>query len=102
VHGVAEPLLRGSHLRGDIEAECRDAAGVGLSETETHADRRRLAGPVRADHAQAFACMDLERERIDHLAGAEGLRQLHDAQQRFGHGIDSGKRYRQRERVSSR
>ena len=51
----ADPLLGGSHLRGNVEAERRDAAGVGRGETEAHADRRRLAGAVRADHAEAFA-----------------------------------------------
>ena len=41
-------------------------AAVGRGEPQAHADGGGLAGAVGADHAEAFAGCDLEREVVDH------------------------------------
>ena len=58
-------LLRLAHLRRHRQAEGLDLAGVGAGQAEADADRRRLAGAVRADHAEALARHDLERQVVD-------------------------------------
>ena len=82
----ADPLLRLAHLRRQRQAERLDRAAVGAGQAEADADRRRLAGAVRADHAEALARHDLEREIVDDGGVAELLRQVRDAKQRLGHG----------------
>jgi hypothetical protein len=47
-----------------VFAEHFDVARVGLAETFEDLDRRGLAGTVRAEHAEAFAAMDLEAQAV--------------------------------------
>ena len=81
----ADPLLGVEHALGQRQAEGLDRAAVGPGEAEADADRRRLAGAVRADHAEALARHDLEREVVDDGGVAELLRQVRDAKERLGH-----------------
>jgi hypothetical protein len=81
----ADPLLGLANLRGQRHAERLDRSAVGAGEAEADADRRRLAGAVRADHAETFARHDLEREVVDDGGVAVLLRQVGDAKKRLGH-----------------
>ena len=56
----------------------RIAAGVGRAGAGQHVHERRLAGPVVADKADAFAALDRE---IDAVESADGAVMLLDAVQ---------------------
>ena len=51
-----------------VDAEDRDRAGVGLQQPGHHAQRRGLAGAVRAEQRVEFAGANREIERIDRRA----------------------------------
>jgi hypothetical protein len=63
-----------------------DAAAVGRGQAQAHADGGGLAGAVRADHAQAFAGRDLERQVVDHGGVAVALAQVAGVEQGWGGG----------------
>ena len=49
----------------DVEPRDLDASPGGLEQRRQHADRRRLAGPVRAQEAEELAGADVEVDRVD-------------------------------------
>ena len=61
-------LLGGDGIAQGIDAEDRDRAGVGLQQPGHHAQRRGLAGAVRAEQCVEFAGANREIERIDRRA----------------------------------
>ncbi len=78
----ADARLGLAHALRDRQAERLDRAGVGRDQTERHAQRRRLAGAVGADHAEALAGLDVQRQVVDGDAGAERLAKAVDAEDR--------------------
>ncbi len=62
------------------QAEHLDRAAIGIDEAEAAAQRRRLAGAVGAEKAEAFAAADLEIEAADDLVVAVALAKSRDAQ----------------------
>ena len=55
-----------------------DGAAIRFGQAQTHADGGGLARPVGADHAQAFAGLDVETQVIDHRLVAIALGQVVD------------------------
>ena len=70
-HG-ADAVERAVEL-GIGDAEDRGAAGIGMDEPEHRAERRRLAGAVRAEEARDRARLDPEAEPGDRLRLPEAL-----------------------------
>ena len=71
---VADRGLRLDGADVDRLAVDDDRARVAGEDAADHRDRRRLAGPVRAEEPVRLAPSDLERHAVDGLAGAELLR----------------------------
>ena len=75
----------------DVVAEHLDASGVEGQESGDEADERRLAGPVRAQHAVDVAALEPHRhvhDRLDgHLVSSHGERLAHVVDQEGG-GLD--------------
>ncbi len=67
----ADPLEHGPPLRGRIEAEHPHLAGVALGEALHDLDRRRLAGPVRAEQGEDRARLDDEVHTADGMHVSE-------------------------------
>src|SRR5206468_3910187 len=65
--------------------EDRDLAGVGRDDVVDHAQRRRLAGAVRAEDAVDDAARDRERDPVDGDVVAEALDDALDDERRRGH-----------------
>ena len=62
---VAEPVLPALGVLRDVDAaEARDAAGGRRQQPREHADRRRLAGAVRAEEAEDAAARDVEADLV--------------------------------------
>ena len=77
---LRDHVRRQSEQRGPVE---EDLAAVGAVDAGDQVEERRLAGAVRADHADDLALVDVQVEPVDHLQAAEGLRdplQLEDAE----------------------
>ena len=68
---VPERVLR--QERDDDSAAAHGGARVGLLEPGDEAEHGRLAGAVRADHADAGARLDREVEAVEHGSAAERL-----------------------------
>jgi hypothetical protein len=65
-------------------ADHPDRTAVRLDQAEAAAQRRRLAGAVRAQQSEAFAPPDLERQPAHHFLRTVALAQAFDAQHRIG------------------
>ena len=81
-HRLVESLLLGqvADARPDVErrrrAEYRDAPARRLDDVEDHADRRRLAGPVRPEEAVDGPARDRQAHVVDGGEVAEALRDI--------------------------
>ena len=82
-------------LADDVVAEHARAAGVGAQQRGEHADRRRLAGAVGAEHAVDRAARDGEvdavdrarlAERLDEAGGLDGRGRAHAHRTRYAPG----------------
>ena len=71
--GEADEAAHGVGLGDDVVAEHAGAAGVRAQQRGEHADRRRLAGAVGAEHAVDGAGGDREVDAVDGAGGSEGL-----------------------------
>ena len=60
----AEPLPDLPLVRAPAEAEHLDLAGVGREQPLENLDRRRLAGAVRAEQAEALAALHVQRQPV--------------------------------------
>ena len=65
-------------LGADVVAKARACAGVWREQAAQHADRRGLAGTVRAEKAVDRAALDLQRQVAHHHAAVEAFRQAVD------------------------
>jgi hypothetical protein len=70
---VAQPAAHGDPLPADVHAQNLRTAARGPQEVEQQADRRRLAGTVRADVAEDLAGPDLEIEVVERPERPVGL-----------------------------
>ena len=75
---VADPPLHALGVLRDVDAEHEAGAGGGGEQAAQHADRRRLAGAVRAEEAEDLALVHAERDPVDGHEGAEALGELAD------------------------
>ena len=57
---------------------------VGLVDARDEVEQRRLAGAVRADHADDLALVDVQVEVVDHLEAAERHRDALQLEQLLG------------------
>src|SRR5690606_3837965 len=71
--GEAHLLAHPGGLPGDVVAEYAGRAAVGTEEGAQDADRRRLAGAVRAEQAVDGAALDAEVDAVDGAGVAELL-----------------------------
>ena len=78
----ADTLLDRLWMVANIEAEHLNRAGLGRSQALENLDRRRLAGAVRAQHAEDFAACDLEAHAVHGLHVAVELSEVGDAYNR--------------------
>ncbi len=62
------------------QADHLDRAAIGIDEAEAAAQRRRLAGAVRAEKTEALAAADREREATDDFIVAVALDETRDPQ----------------------
>src|SRR5262249_40616275 len=69
----ADFVLQCSWIAKRIELEHRDRAAIGLSQPLDALQRRRFAGAVRADQAEDFTALNLERHILQRHGGAVGL-----------------------------
>ena len=91
-HRADAPQLRAP--RPHVLAEEARLAAVGVDETDEHAQRRRLAGAVRAEQAADLARADGEVEVVDGEHGAVALGEVADLDRRASrHGVDIGAPY---------
>ena len=60
---------------GHVDAHDLGPAGGGMDEPEQQAQRRRLAGAVRAEEPEDLPLFDVERQRVERDQIAEALRQ---------------------------
>src|SRR5207253_10829016 len=65
-------------IGGGVTAEETDRAGVPPDQTEQHAQRRRLAGPVRAEKRVDVAALDRQIDAIDRRQPAVAFDQTAD------------------------
>ena len=78
----ADALLGFAHrCRESAGRRCSMRAGVGRHQAEAHAQRGGLAGAVGADHAQALAGRDRERQVVDDALAVVVLDEAVDAKQ---------------------
>src|SRR6185503_783517 len=82
----AEPLLQRFGVGLPVEAEHFYFACVARREALADLDRRRLAGAVRAEQAEAFAGLHLEVEAVHGDDVLERLTKIADAEHRLWHG----------------
>src|SRR5690606_11795392 len=75
---VADLALDRAPLRQDVMAEHPALSRVGGEQAAHHADRRRLARPVRAEESGDLALRDRERHVIDGAPAVEALHQPPD------------------------
>jgi hypothetical protein len=61
----AKPLAYLLRVGGPVQAEHLDVAGIGGGQPLADLNGRRLAGPVRAQQAEALAAGDIEIEAVD-------------------------------------
>ena len=66
----------------DVPAAEADAAAVEREIAGDQVEQRRLAGAVRPDDAERLALVDVERDRVGDLEGAEALRQAFEFEDR--------------------
>ena len=71
---------RSACARRPAQPEHLDFAGVGLGQPFADLDRRRLAGAVRAEQAEALAGAHVEIEAVDGDDVLVGLAEIGDAQ----------------------
>ena len=71
--GEADGAAHGVGLLDDVVPEHPRGARVGAQQRREHADRRRLAGAVRAEHAVDGAAAHREVHAVDGAGVAEGL-----------------------------
>ena len=95
---VPEWVLR--EERNDDSAAADGGARVGLLEPGDEPEHGRLAGAVRADHADAGARLDREVQAVEHGSAAERLADGVQADQR--HGATRCERWRARTRPCRR
>ena len=95
---VSERVLR--QERDDDSAAAHGGARVGLLEPGDEPEHRRLAGAVRADHADTGARLDRKVQAVEHGSAAERLADGVQADQR--HGATRCERWRARTRPCRR
>jgi len=77
----ADALAHGVAVAGDVEAGHDGGARGRPEEGREHVDRRRLAGPVRAEKPEQLALGDGERDAVD---GGEAVERLDQAFHAYG------------------
>ena len=75
---VPDPPLHALGVLRDVHAEHEAGAGGRPEQPAQHADRRGLAGAVRAEEAEDLALVHGERDPVHGLEGPEVLAQLAD------------------------
>ena len=80
-----DPLLDRLRVLADIQAEDLDGARIGRAKAFENLDRCRLAGAVRAQHAEHFAPGHFEGDFVDGFHVAVVLLQARDANDRPVH-----------------
>ena len=83
----AQAGLDGQRVTRHLQTvEITDGTAIGLRQTQAHAQGGGFARTVGADHPQAFAGFDVERQVIDHGGVAVAFDQVIDRKQRGVHG----------------
>src|SRR5262249_27892479 len=69
----AKVLANSLRTGNDVVSHDRGAAGRWCEDGRKHAERRRLAGPVRAEKPENFAFMAFKADRVDSFYFAAAL-----------------------------
>ena len=85
--GHADPLARLRRLAQDVDAGHAGRSAVGVGEGREDAHRGRLAGAVRAEHAEDRALADVEVQPAQGVRLAEGLVEADGLDHRVRHVI---------------